>query len=223
MCGRFSFAASDRIIEDHFGITPDKTGYKPRYNCAPSQKLAVISSELPTTFSYMKWGLIPYWAKDISIGNKLINAKAETITEKPSFKQSFLFKRCLVPADGFYEWKKEKEKTPYRITMKDDSLFAMAGLWSRWHDAEGKIIDSFAIITTEANGLMQPIHHRMPVILEAQDYKTWLESSSTEILLPLLKPYPDDQMKAFTVSKLVNSPANDFIEITETIISTLPL
>ena len=206
--------ASDRIIEDHFGITTDKTAYKPRYNCAPSQNLAVISSEAPAVFSFMKWGLIPFWAKDISIGNKLINAKAETITEKPSFKQSFFHKRCLVPADGFYEWKQDKEKIPYRITMKDDSLFVMAGLWSRWQGAEGKNIDSFTIITTDANGLMQPIHHRMPVILDKNAYNIWLGSSQPETLLSLLKPYPEDQMKAFPVSKLVNSPANDFIQLT---------
>jgi len=217
MCGRFSFAASDRIIEDHFGVIPGETAYEPRYNCAPSQKLAVISSEAPSVFSYMKWGLIPFWAKDISIGNKLINAKAETVMEKPSFRQSFLHKRCLVPADGFYEWKQDKEKIPYRITMKDGSLFAMAGLWSRWNDAEGKNIDSFSIITTGANRLMQPIHHRMPVILGFREYKTWLGSTSPETLLSLLKPYPEDRMKAFPVSNLVNSPLNDFIQLTEAV------
>jgi len=217
MCGRFSFAASDRIIEDHFGIIPGETAYEPRYNCAPSQKLAVISSEAPAVISYMKWGLIPFWAKDISIGNNLINAKAETLMEKPSFRPSFFHKRCLVPADGFYEWKQDKEKIPYRIMMKDDSLFAMAGLWNRWNDAEGKNIDSFTIITTAANGLMQPIHHRMPVILGLREYKTWLGSSSSETLLSLLKPYPEDRMKAFPVSKLVNSPVNDFIQLTEAV------
>lgn len=214
MCGRFSFAASDRIIEEHFGIILDKNEFKSRYNCAPSQKLAIISSERPDTFSYMKWGLIPFWAKDPSIGNKLINAKAETITEKPSFRQSFLNKRCLIPADGFYEWKQDKEKTPYRFTMIDGSLFGMAGLWSQWKDAEGKTLDTFTIITTSANSLMQPIHHRMPVIIEKESYEQWLNSKQTEKLLSFLKPFPTEKIQAFAVSKSVNSPANDFLEIT---------
>jgi len=215
MCGRFSFAASDRIIEDLFGISPDKDIHKPRYNCAPSQLLAVISSENPDKFSYFKWGLVPFWAKDASIGNKLINARAETILEKPSFRQSLATKRCLVPADGFYEWQQDKAKTPFRIGMKDDSLFAMAGLWSRWKDAEGRTLDTFTIITTSANALMQPIHHRMPVILDVSDYKTWLEPGSPEKLISLLKPFPEEKMKAFRISKLVNSPANDFEGIME--------
>jgi len=217
MCGRFSFAASDRIIEEHFGISPGQTEFKPSFNCAPSQKLAVISSEAQDVFSYMRWGLIPFWAKDISIGNKLINAKAETISEKPSFRQSFATKRCLVPADGFYEWKQDKVKTPFRIAMKDDSIFAMAGLWSRWNDAGGKVLDTFTIITTTANQLMQPIHHRMPVILELKDYKIWLGRSSPETLLSLLKPYPEIRMKAFPVSTLVNSPVNDCIQVTKAV------
>jgi putative SOS response-associated peptidase YedK len=213
MCGRFSFSASDRIIEDLFGISLDNSVHKPRYNCAPSQMLAVITSENPGNLSYLKWGLVPFWAKEASIGNKLINAKAETITEKPSFRQSFANKRCLVPADGFYEWKQNKEKIPYRMTMKDDSLFAMAGLWSRWKDAEGRNLDTFTIITTAANELMQPIHHRMPVILDMKDYQTWLGEGVPEQLLPLLRPFPEHKMKAFPVSKLVNSPVNDYAGI----------
>lgn len=213
MCGRFSFAASDRIIEELFDINIEADLYKPSYNCAPSQKLAVISGDNPGTLSIMRWGFVPFWAKDISIGNKMINAKSETITEKPSFRQSFRNKRCLVPADAFYEWQQDKDKNPFRIMMKDESLFAMAGLWSRWKDAEDRTRDSFAIITTGANELMQPIHHRMPVILSKKDLKPWLGDTPLQELISLMKPFPAGEMKAYPISKLVNSPLNNNIDI----------
>ncbi len=215
MCGRFSFSPLAKIIEDRFDIKVDPTQYKPRYNCAPSQYLSVISNIDPGELSFYRWGLIPFWAKDKNIGNKMINAKAETITEKASFKNSFKRKRCLVLSDGFYEWKKinPKEKVPYRIKMKDDSLFAMAGLWDSWKNGEGELINSFTIITTSPNELMENIHLRMPVILEKKDEKTWINESDVEVLKSLLKPYPADQMTAYPISKLVNSPANDLPEI----------
>lgn len=217
MCGRFSFAASDRIIEELFDINIEADIYKPSYNCAPSQKLAVISGENPGTLSFMRWGLIPFWAKDISIGNKMINAKAETITEKPSFRQSFRNQRCLVPADAFYEWQQDKEKTPFRIMMKDESLFAMAGLWSRWKGADGRPLDSFAIITTGANEMMKPIHHRMPVIIHHQDMKIWLGNTPAQELIKLMLPFPSGEMKAYPISKLVNSPSNNSIDVISSI------
>jgi len=214
MCGRFSFSPSDKIIEDRFNIKVINSIYKQRYNCAPSQNLAVISNEAPEILSFFKWGLIPFWAKDKSIGNKLINARAETITEKPSFKNSLKQKRCLVLSDGFYEWRKlGKEKVPYRITLSDDSPFAMAGIWDAWENSEGETIKSFSIITTEANELMQDIHHRMPVILNPEDERKWISEIAVNDALKLLNPYPSELMKYFEVSKLVNSPINDSPEI----------
>ncbi|MCD4747403.1 MAG: SOS response-associated peptidase [Bacteroidales bacterium] len=213
MCGRFSFSPLTKIIEERFNVIIDKTDYKPRYNCAPSQNLAVISNVSQGKLSYFRWGLIPFWAKDKSIGNKLINAKAETISEKPSFRNSFKRKRCLVLSDGFYEWKKENEKIPFRITMNDNSLFTMAGIWDSWKDNEDEIVNSFAIITTTPNELLKNIHNRMPVILHKTSENDWLNSNNRDVLSELLKPYPFELMQAYQVSKLVNSPANDNPEI----------
>jgi putative SOS response-associated peptidase YedK len=215
MCGRFSFSPLAKIIEDRFDVKVDKTRYKPRYNSAPSQNLAVISNLNPGELSFYRWGLIPFWAKDKNIGNKMINAKAETITEKPSFKNSLKHKRCLVLSDGFYEWKtlNKKEKIPYRITLQNNGLFAMAGIWDSWKDEEGNLINSFAIITTTSNKLMENIHARMPVILEQKEENNWLTESNSDFLLSLLKPFPEREMTAFPVSKLVNSPINDTPEI----------
>ena len=211
MCGRFSFSPLAKIIEERFDVKVDNTRYKPRYNSAPSQDLAVISNLNPEELSFYRWGLIPFWAKDKNIGNKMINAKAETITEKPSFKNSLKRKRCLVLSDGFYEWKtlNKKEKIPYRITMQDNGLFAMAGIWDCWKDEEGKLINSFAIITTTPNKLMENIHTRMPVILEQKNEKSWLTNDDPEFLQSVLKPYLETNMTAFPVSTLVNSPFND--------------
>ncbi|MFC2100874.1 SOS response-associated peptidase [Bacteroidota bacterium] len=213
MCGRFSFTPTAKIIEDRFNITIEEAFYKPRYNCAPSQSLAVISNVEAANLSYYRWGLIPFWAKDKAIGNKMINAKAETITEKPSFKNPFKSKRCLVLSDGFYEWKKGIVKVPYRITLLDKSLFAMAGLWDTWKAPEGELIHSFTIITTKANEIMEPIHNRMPVILKREDEQKWLHQEKPEELLPLLNPYPADEMFVYPISNLVNSPRNDTAEI----------
>ncbi len=215
MCGRFSFSPLAKIIEDRFDVKVDPGQYKPRYNSAPSQELAVISNESPDELSYFKWGLIPFWAKDKSIGNKMINAKGETIMEKASFKNPFKRKRCLVLSDGFYEWKKInlKEKIPYRIQMEDNFLFAMAGIWDTWKDETGELIYSFAIITTSPNELLENIHNRMPVILAKNDEKAWLNETDTDFLQSLLKPFPAKQMTAYSISKLVNYPKNDSPEI----------
>jgi putative SOS response-associated peptidase YedK len=213
MCGRYSFILEDELIKERFGVTVRSAIYKARYNCAPTQNLAVISDEDPTTLSFYRWGLIPFWAKDIAIGNKLINAKSETILEKPSFKTSFRNKRCLVLADGYYEWRKEKEKIPYRITRKDKSPFSLAGIWDRWVSADGEIIHSFSILTTASSPLMEQIHDRMPVILNRQDEKKWLERTDEKELLDLLRPFPVEKLTAYPVSKTVNSPRNDVAEI----------
>jgi len=213
MCGRYSFILEDEMIRERFGVTVRSAIYKARYNCAPTQKLAVISNENPGELSLYRWGLIPSWAKDISIGNKLINAKSETILEKPAFKNSFRSKRCLVLSDGFYEWKKGIVKTPFRITRRDGSAFAMAGIWDRWINPEGEEIRSFAILTTRPNSLMEKIHDRMPVILDRETEKKWIENSSPENLVTLLKPCAASSLIAYPVSMLVNSPRNDSKEI----------
>ena len=213
MCGRYSFAIDDELIKERFGVTVRSAIYKARYNCAPSQPLAVITNEEPETLNFFRWGLIPFWAEDPSIGYRMINAKAETILEKPSYKTAFRNRRCLVPADSFFEWKKDKDKTPYRIHLKNDVPFAMAGIWDKWKDPEGKIIHSFSIITTSPNSLMEKIHTRMPVILREGDEKTWLGQTGPDELLGLLKPYPAEEMDAYPISKLVNDPKNDREEI----------
>ena len=213
MCGRFSFSYSEKFIEENFKIAIDAGIYMPRYNCAPSQNLAVISNENPDKLSFYRWGLIPSWAKKISIGSKLINARAETILEKPSFSQSFKSRRCLVLADSFYEWKQDNEKTPFHIHLKNEKPFAMARIWDKWKDAEGREINSFSIITTEANDLMKSIHHRMPVILPLSEQKNWLLNSDTDYLFSLLRPYNSEEMEAYPISRLVNSPKNDSDEI----------
>ena len=213
MCGRFSFSFTERIIEERFGISIYPHEFKACYNCAPSQNLAVISNENPSILSYYRWGLIPFWAKDKTIGNKMINAKAETILEKPSFKNAFKNRRCLVLADSFYEWKNSVEKIPYRILMKDESPFAMAGIWDKWQDSEGNDIYSFAIITTQANEIMTKLHHRMPVIIRKDEEINWLTFSDIDYHKNILCKYNSDEMKFYPISKLVNSPANDIAEV----------
>ena len=213
MCGRFSLTANEAELNLRFELEGGEAPYVPRYNGAPTQLLAVITGESPHRLSYHRWGLIPPWAKDISIGNKMINARAETITEKASFRTPLFSRRCLVPADGFYEWKQDAGKQPYRIFVKSNTLFAMAGLWERWKSPEGEMVESFNIITTEANEFIKPIHNRMPVILKRADEKTWLESKDSAEILSLLRPYAAGDIEAYPVSKLVNSPRNEGPEV----------
>lgn len=215
MCGRFSLTANEAELNLRFELEGGTAPYVPRYNGAPTQLLAVITGENPHKLSYHRWGLIPPWAKDISIGNKMINARAETITEKASFRAPLFSKRCLVPADGFYEWQQNDGKQPFRIFVKDNPVFSMAGLWERWKSPEGTVIESFNVITTEANSFMKPIHNRMPVILKRDDEKTWLGSKDSVEILSLLKPYASEEMDAYPVSKLVNSPRNIGREVWE--------
>jgi putative SOS response-associated peptidase YedK len=217
MCGRFSLTVTEAELNERFELTGGTAPYVSRYNCAPTQMLAVVTNENPHQLNYLKWGLIPSWAKEISIGNKMINAKAETILQRPSFKIPFMRRRCLVPSDGFYEWKSDGDKIPYRIFLKNQRLFSFAGLWDRWHDSNGKFIDSFTIITTSANEFMKPIHERMPVILHPKDEKTWLENKDTGMLSSLLTPYDSDAMEAYAVSTLINSPRNDNPQVIEKI------
>jgi putative SOS response-associated peptidase YedK len=215
MCGRFSIIKKAEEIIQRFSIKAGADEFIPVYNASPGQNLAVISNLESDKLNYFKWGLIPFWAKEASIGNKMINARVETIAEKPAFRNSLKSKRCLVIADGFYEWKKDNGyKQPFRILMKDESLFAFAGLWDTWKDGEGRGINSFTIITTEANSMMKDIHERMPVILDNDDEMIWLDDQfNTDKKMSILKPYPSEKMKYYPVSSLVNSPVNNNLEV----------
>ena len=177
MCGRYSLTVSaEKLVNQFKAILPDE-GFLPKYNAAPSQKLPIITDSEPGKIQLYRWGLIPHWAKDISIGNKLINARAETINEKPSFRNAFRKQRCLVLADGYYEWQKtDTGKIPYRIILKNEEPFAIAGIWESWHDEADNEIRSFSIITTEANPSLTDIHNRMPVILNPDDTGKWLDN-----------------------------------------------
>ncbi|MDQ3051928.1 MAG: SOS response-associated peptidase [Bacteroidota bacterium] len=213
MCGRFSLTKEELEIEKRFNAKFYSNDLVKRYNVAPSQLALVLTDEKPNELQLYKWGLIPSWAKESSMGYKMINAKSETIFEKPSFRNLIRKRRCLVISDGFYEWKllTGKLKQPYRIGLKGDELFAFAGLWDDWTDKEtGELIPTFTIITTEANPLVLPVHDRMPVVLPRNAEATWLslQTKDNEIK-ELLKPYPDTEMKAYPVSGLVNSPKND--------------
>jgi putative SOS response-associated peptidase YedK len=197
MCGRFSLSLFEgQTFLDRFGIEK-MPQMKPRYNIAPSQQTAAILDESPKEASLLKWGFIPAWAKDEKIGYSTINARAEDIDKKPTYSDSLKNKRCIVPADGFFEWDK-KDKQPYRFVLPE-GLFSFAGLWSDWRG-----IRTFTIITTAANSIVGKIHERMPVILHKQDEKKWLETGD----LSLLKPY-EGKMEMFPVSKLVGNPVND--------------
>lgn len=204
MCGRFCCACTKEKIADRLGVTVDAAQYSMTYNAAPTQNLGVVTNELPTQLSLLRWGLIPHWATDKAIGSKMINARLETIAEKPSFKEALKRRRCLVPATGFYEWKKEgKKKSPYYIHLLNIELFCFAGLWDSWKDKEsGNTINSFTIITTTANSLMAPIHDRMPVILPSTHEKTWING---ELSHKDLVPISSELMEAYSVSSSVNS------------------
>lgn len=213
MCGRFQLSVKGKQISERFNIEVFNEMYRPSYNCAPSQKLLVITNSEPNKISFLTWGLIPFWAKDPKIGIRNINTRCETINEKPSFKQAFKKRRCLIPSNGFYEWKKDQEKTPYRIFLKDDVLYAMAGIWETWKDAEDRETHSFSIITTVANNVVDKIHNRMPVILKPDNEQSWLMESDEDKLLQLLLPFDGNKMDAYAISNKVNSPINNSPEL----------
>ena len=209
MCGRFSIFTPTEILRVRFNVSRAED-LKPNYNAAPTQNLPVILNNEPTTINLCRWGLIPRWAKEQRIGNKLINARAETLLQKPSFRNPFKKHRCLVLADGFYEWKKTSEKKiPYRISMKTNEPFAFAGIWDEWRTPNGEWLRSFAIITTEPNVLMKALHNRMPVILRKEDETKWLQEIDISGAQKMLKPYPFDELEAYPISTLVNSPRNN--------------
>ena len=214
MCGRYSLFSDIRIIEERFGeVTFEEDDYEPSYNIAPSQQvMTVINDGTKNRLGYLKWGLVPPWAKDSKIGFKMINARSETVHEKPSFRESFKKKRCLVVADSFFEWKRTNDKkVPMLVKLKSDELFAMAGLWETWKSPTGEPIHSCTILTTEPNDLMSNIHDRMPVILKPEDESIWLDSSIKDVnnLKHLLRPFENDTLEAYEVSELVNSPKNN--------------
>lgn len=224
MCGRFTLTASFKDILDRFDIQQyiEEELYTPSYNTAPSQMvLSVINDGSKNRLGFLRWGLIPPWAKDEKIGYKMINARGETLAEKQSFRNAYQKKRCLIIADSFYEWKRldDRTKIPMRIRLKTDELFGMAGLWESWNSLTGEKIYSCTIITTAANNLMASIHDRMPVILKREDEQTWLNPALTDYseLNQLLKPFDDRLMDAYEVSSLVNSPKNNGVQLIQKI------
>ncbi len=212
MCGRYTLTADAESIQLAFNLDSVEGWLEPRFNIAPSQQAPVISNRDPKQLSFMKWGLVPSWAKDPKIGNRMINARSETAAEKPSFRTAFKRRRCLIPADGYYEWaKRGKRKTPMYISHAERELFAFAGLWESWKQPDGSWLNTCAILTTEANESIRPIHHRMTVIVEPEDYELWL--APRELMpdewLPLMAGPTPEQLSFHEVSTLVNSPAND--------------
>ena len=211
MCGRYTLVKKAEDIAKRFKVDVGPA-YKPRFNAAPTQLLPVITTDSPEGLSWFYWGLIPSWSKDKSISTKLINARAETISEKASFRTALQKRRCIIPADGFYEWKpvSKKGKVPYRITLLNEELFSFAGLWEEYEDDEGDTVHTFTIITTQANSTLQNIHERMPVILKKEAEGIWLDKKTgPENLKEILQPYNRDATRFYTVSAKVNQAATD--------------
>jgi putative SOS response-associated peptidase YedK len=212
MCGRYSFTSPLEAVRRLFAVTGGGN-LAPRYNIAPTQAAAVVrldeKSPPQRILDHLSWGLVPSWAKDASMAAKMINARAETVAEKPAFRNAFRRRRCLVPADGFYEWRTEAgQKQPYRIAFADGRGFAFAGIWEHWMGKDGSEILSFAILTTEANALLRPLHHRMPVILDPEAWPRWLDPAE-EGPQDLLGPYAGEGLAFHAVSRHVNNVRND--------------
>ena len=214
MCGRFTLFEADKVLSKEFGVS-GVPPLSPRYNIAPSQPVAAVraaSAGAGRELVLLRWGLIPSWSKDPSIGNRLINARAETVREKPSFRGAFRRHRCLIPANGFYEWQRQEHgKQPYFVRMRDERLFSFAGLWDRWESPDKGVIETCTILTTAANAVLAPLHDRMPVILPPGEYDRWLDPALKDLdsLAPLLVPFPPEEMLAFPVSLRVNTPSVD--------------
>jgi len=213
MCGRFALIVDASVLADVFDVDPPRE-LEPRFNIAPTQTVPIVRAgkETPRECALVRWGLVPSWAKDEKIGPRMINARGETVAEKPSFRSAVKSRRCLVPADGFYEWVRTAEgKQPHFIHFSDGRPFAFAGLWERWHKGEGEPLDTCTIITTTPNDLIADLHDRMPVILPPDQFSEWLEPGPLppERLQGLLVPHPAEGMEAYPVSTYVNKPAND--------------
>lgn len=220
MCGRFTLHTPADTVAELFDLS-EVPEWTPRYNLAPTQQVPTIradGAERKREFHALTWGLVPSWARDPKMGARMINARAETVHEKPSFRTAFRQRRCLILADGFYEWKRlERGKQPHFISMQDGRPFALAGLWEHWERPGAPPIDSCTIITTEPNELLAPIHDRMPVILDESVYDEWMDPDLRDVkrLGALLRPFPPTRMMAYPISKLVNSPSNDGPECVE--------
>ena len=217
MCGRFTVRSNPNVIAKEFGLS-GILDLIPHYNIAPTQLVAAVRSLDGTReLARLRWGLIPPWATELSIGSRMINARSETVATKPSFKKAFQSRRCLVVADGFYEWQKtDDKKQPFFIRLKSDQPFGFAGLWER-NDRTGQPVETCTIITTTANEMMVPLHERMPVIIPPEQYDLWLDPEVKDVqqLERLLQPFPSDEMTAYPVSTLVNSPKNDLAACVE--------
>ncbi len=221
MCGRYSLTADLEELAGRFEFDGDWDAFERRYNIAPTQQVLTVRERAEgegREAQFMRWGLAPSWAKDPSIGVRMINARAETVSEKPAFRSALRRRRCLILADGFYEWQRvpgSKAKRPMRIMLKSGEPFAFAGLWETWRDPEGNVISSCAIITTNANELLLPIHERMPVILDRESEALWLDPTVQDpaLLETILKPYNFETMDAYEVSGLVNSARNNIPEV----------
>lgn len=225
MCGRSSLTKTEKELEARFKATfysDDLVRYNPlpNYNVAPTNMCPVITSSDPTHFNLYRWGLIPFWAKDMNIGYKMINARIETIKEKSTYKSAIAKRRCLVPMDGFYEWKKEgSAKQPYRIVSTKQDLFSCAGMWETWKAKDGELVHSFTVITTPPNEMMNQIHDRMPAMLTPEEEAIWLDEmlSPSEAISLLETPYPSDNMKAYPVDPAVGNVRNNYPELIEPI------
>jgi putative SOS response-associated peptidase YedK len=213
MCGRFALYSSFQSIKEYADILAELEELDANYNVAPGQNIPVIIKKNDGNhLEFCKWGLIPFWAKDPKIGYKMINTRAETINAKPSFKYAFQKRRCLIPANGFYEWRKE-DKQPFYIHLKDRELFTFAGIWENWKSPEGESVQTCSIITTSANDSLEKIHNRMPVILTQKSESIWLANEDPGKLIELLQPHPQNEISHHEVSKEVNSVRNNFPEL----------
>ncbi len=214
MCGRYTLVPTENVA-GRFNVDDQQLPLLPRYNVAPTQPMPVVVRNSPNRIVEMQWGLIPSWSKEPQVKFSTINARAETLTTSPVFRGPFKSRRCLVPASGFYEWRKTSQgKQPFYIRLHGGELFAFAGLYDVWRDAEGNELYSYTIITTKPNDVVASIHNRMPVILQRDDEDTWLsKNADPEQLRALLAPYPADAMEAYTVSRAVNNPANESAEL----------
>lgn len=215
MCGRFSLSVPPDVLEARFDA--EVTGsFEPRYNVAPDQRVAAIRDDAPAEVDGLQWGLLPGWVEDPEEYSRPINARAETVAETPSFRDAFARRRCLVLADGFYEWRGRRgRKRPYRVQRADGEPFAFAGLWETWAPPSGEPRRTTTVLTTEANDVVAPIHDRMPVMLERPEERRWLEEDDPSALRSMLDPYPDGPLSAFEVSTRVNDPANDSPAVAE--------
>ena len=211
MCGRFTLTSNLDELQGRFGFLTDLSGYEPRYNIAPTQPVLTVTNDGQRRGELMRWGLVPFWAKDLKVGARMINAVGETVSAKPAFRAAFKKRRCLVLANGFYEWKKEdKRKIPTYIYPRNGEPMAFAGLWETWKSPEGQVVQSCTIITTSANPFIEPLHNRMPVILSEETQALWLDplTEDRKNLEPLLIPAPIELLTSHPVAETVNSVKN---------------